>query len=263
MSKKLLFNLPRPTVPIFTRSKAAAAAQDTSSKSVNNWTSSSSEFPIRRIYCVGRNYREHTLEMGGNPDRELPFFFLKPADSVVVCNPAASSSISTTVVPYPMATSSLHHEAELIVAIAKGGARIPTESALDHIYGYSIGCDLTRRDLQAEAKKTSRPWDAAKAFDSSCPLSPIVPKEEITTLNDDAQIQLTVNGTIRQSSQLGKMIYSLPEIISHLSNLFCLQKGDLIMTGTPAGVSDLKIGDEVSITCGELPPCEFVVGPHI
>lgn len=244
---KLLFNLPQPTVPVFTRAAEAVLA----------------EFPIRRIYCVGRNYRAHTLEMNGNPDGELPFFFQKPADAVIVCNPSSSSSPSTTkltVVPYPMATSSLHHEAELIVAIAKDGARIPTESALDHVYGYSIGCDLTRRDLQAEAKKMGRPWDAAKGFDLSCPLSPIVPKDEVT-LNDDTEIQLSVNGTIRQSSELGKMIYSTQEIISHLSQLFHLQKGDLIMTGTPAGVSDLNVGDEVSITCGELPPCEFVVGP--
>lgn len=244
---KLLFNLPQPTVPVFTRAAEAVLA----------------EFPIRRIYCVGRNYRAHTLEMGGDPFRELPFFFQKPADAVIVCNQSSSSSSLTTkltVVPYPMATSSLHHEAELIVAIAKDGARIPTESALDHVYGYSIGCDLTRRDLQAEAKKMGRPWDAAKGFDLSCPLSPIVPKGDVT-LNDDTEIQLSVNGTIRQSSKLGKMIYSTQEIISHLSQLFHLQKGDLIMTGTPAGVSDLNVGDEVSITCGELPPCEFVVGP--
>lgn len=251
---KLLFKLTRPTVPILTKATVAADVA-----SAAKWSASKSEFPIRRIYCVGRNYREHALEMGGNPDRELPFFFQKPADAALVCIPVASPSIPTTV-PYPMATSSLHHEAELIVAISKGGARIPVEKAMDHVYGYSIGCDLTRRDLQAEAKKMGRPWDASKGFDSSCPLSPIVPKEEIL-LDHDAKIQLEVNGTIRQSSPIGKMIYSIPEIISHLSELFCLQRGDLIMTGTPAGVDDLKVGDEVLITCGELPPCRFVVGP--
>lgn len=244
---KLLFNLSRSTVPIFTKASTDAAS---------SWAVSSSEFPIRRIYCVGRNYKAHAIEMGHNPDRELPFFFQKPADSAVVCNPA---SISTTI-PYPMATSSLHHEAELIVAISKNGSQISTESALDHVYGYCIGCDLTRRDLQAEAKKLGRPWDAAKGFDSSCPLSPIVPKGEIN-LADDTTIQLAVNGGIRQTSTLGKMIYSVPEIISHLSELFYLQKGDLIMTGTPAGVGELKVGDEVTITCGELLPCQFVVVP--
>ena len=235
---KLLFNLPRSTVPIISRAVDAAT-----------------EFPIHRIYCVGRNYREHAIEMGHNPDRELPFFFQKPADSAVVCVPKSVSSI-----PYPMATSSLHHEAELIVAISKDGANISTDSAMDHVYGYSIGCDLTRRDIQAEAKKKGRPWCAAKGFDASCPLSPIIPKEEVK-LGDDTQIQLQVNGSTRQSSPLSKMIYSIPEIISHLSQLFHLQQGDLIMTGTPAGVSDLKVGDEVSITCGEeLIPCKFVVG---
>jgi fumarylpyruvate hydrolase len=193
--------------------------------------------------------------MGHNPDRELPFFFQKPADSAVVCNP---SSVST--VPYPVATSSLHYEAELIVAISKDGGQISTDNAMDHVFGYSLGCDLTRRDLQAEAKKMGRPWDAAKGFDSSCPLTPIVPKEHIK-LADDTQIQLAVNGTIRQSSSLGKMIYSVPEIIHHLSELFYLRAGDLIMTGTPAGVSELQVGDQVSITCGELLPCQFVVGP--
>ncbi len=250
MSKKLLFNLPRPTVPIFTREtidKATAAAA--------SWRDTSTEFPIRRIYCVGRNYREHAIEMGHNPDRELPFFFQKPADSAVVC---CASSISS--VPYPMATSSLHYEAELIVAISKDGRKISTDKAMEHVYGYSLGCDLTRRDLQAEAKKMGRPWDSSKGFDSSCPLTPIIPKEEIE-MGDDTEIQLKVNGDVRQSSPLAKMIYSVPEIVSHLSELFFLRQGDLIMTGTPAGVSELKVGDEVSITCGQLLPCKFVVGP--
>ena len=245
---KLLFHLPRPTVPIFTRVTKDAAPS-------SSWTASSSEFPIRRIFCVGRNYREHALEMGHNPDRELPFFFMKPADSSVICYP---SSIST--VPYPMATSSLHYEAELIIAISKDGTKISVDTAMDHVYGYSLGCDLTRRDLQAEAKKKGRPWDAAKGFDFSCPLTPIIPKEEVK-MKDDTEIQLKVNGTIRQSSPLSEMIYSLPEIVSHLSELFTLQQGDLIMTGTPAGVSELNVGDEVSITCGDLLPCNFVVGP--
>lgn len=246
---KLLFNLPRPTVPIFTRATTDAAT------AASSWTAAPSEFPIHRIYCVGRNYREHAIEMGHNPDRELPFFFQKPADATVLCTPASISNV-----PYPMATSSLHYEAELIVAISKDGRKISVDKAMEHVYGYSLGCDLTKRDLQAEAKRMGRPWDAAKGFDSSCPLTPIIPKEEIK-IGDDTQIQLEVNGTIRQSSPLTKMIYSIPEVISHLSELFYLQKGDLIMTGTPAGVGEINVGDEVSITCGELLPCKFVVGP--
>ncbi|KAL9184394.1 hypothetical protein ACHAXT_002480 [Thalassiosira profunda] len=186
---------------------------------------------IRRVYCVGRNYREHALEMGGDPDREPPFFFQKPADAVVVCNPGA-----TTRVPYP-----------------------PMTSAMDHVFGYAIGCDLTRRDLQSKAKKMGRPWDAAKGFDHSCPLSPIIAKEDIE-LNAANAIQVNVNGNTRQHSTIGHMIYSIPEIISNLSQLFRLCQGDLILTGTPAGVAEMNVGDRVSITCGDLIPCEFVMG---
>ena len=191
--------------------------------------------------------------MGGNPDREAPFFFMKPADSIVKC------SSGTTSVPYPTGTSSLHHEGELIVAIGKDGLRIPTADAMDHVYGYSVGCDLTRRDLQSVAKQKGRPWDAAKGFDCSCPLSPIVSKEEIE-LDDSMQLVLRVNGEIRQQSAIGSMVYSIPEVVNHLSQLFWLRKGDLIMTGTPAGVSDLAIGDLVSISCGDLPSCNFAIG---
>jgi fumarylpyruvate hydrolase len=240
---KLLFNhLPRPTVPILTRTSDKA------------WVVSSTEFNIRRIFCVGRNYREHALEMGANPDREVPFFFMKPADAAVVCSNA------TTSVPYPPMTSSLHHEGELIVAIGKDGLRISVEDAMDHVYGYALGCDLTRRDLQSEAKKSGRPWDAAKGFDASCPMSPIIPKGELGALKEESELLLKVNGTIRQQSPIGNMIYSIPEIIHHVSQLFCLRAGDLILTGTPAGVSDLNVGDQVSISCGDLMPCEFVVG---
>lgn len=193
--------------------------------------------------------------MGGNPDREAPFFFTKPADSAVVCSPS-----SVTFVPYPTETVSLHHEGELIVAIGKDGLRIPVQHAMEYVYGYSIGCDLTRRDLQSAAKKKGRPWDAAKGFDNSCPLSPIVSKEDLV-LDENAQLILKVNGIVKQQSAIGEMIYSIPEVISHLSQLFRLRKGDLIMTGTPAGVSDLTVGDQVSISCGDLLPCEFVVGP--
>mmetsp|Transcript_28922 Transcript_28922/g.61084 ORF Transcript_28922/g.61084 Transcript_28922/m.61084 type:complete len:271 (+) Transcript_28922:49-861(+) len=265
---KLLFNLPRPTVPIFTRCSrlsavAASAAEGNNTSddgktrtSASAWVKSDLDFPIRRIYCVGRNYREHAIEMGGNPDREPPFFFQKPSDAIVVCNPTSSTA---PCVPYPPATSSLHFEGELVVAVGKGGLRIPVDDAMDHVYGYSIGCDLTRRDLQAEAKKMRRPWDASKGFDHSCPMSPVVPKED-ATLDGDANIQLDVNGSVRQQSTIGAMIYSVPEIVSNLSQLFRLQQGDLILTGTPAGVSDLNVGDKVTVTCGDLIPCNFVMG---
>ncbi|KAL3771336.1 hypothetical protein ACHAWO_005402 [Cyclotella atomus] len=259
---KLLFHLPTPTIQIFARNTSKSAA------STSKWLSTQDSFPVRRIYCVGRNYREHTLEMGGNPDRESPFFFMKPADAIVNCHPGASFDVSSqeevTMVPYPTVTSSLHHEGELIVAIGKDGLRIPPSNAMEHVYGYSLGCDLTRRDLQSKAKKTGRPWDASKGFDYSCPLSPIVPKE-MMDLNDctieEMQLTLKVNGVTRQQSSIGSMIYSIPEVISELSQLFRLRRGDLIMTGTPAGVGELVVGDEVWIECGDLIPCRFVVGP--
>ena len=277
---KALFNLPRPTVPIFVRSSRTAAAgvgstsssiesNETLSSSVSehddgasSWMKSDLEFPIRRVYCVGRNYREHAIEMGHDPDREPPFFFQKPSDAVFVCNKTVSTSSggsSSSSIPYPPMTSSLHYEGELIVAIGKDGLRIQVEDAMNHVYGYSIGCDLTRRDLQSDAKKMGRPWDAAKGFDFSCPMSPIVPKEDIK-MDANVSIQLKVNGSTRQQSTIGSMIYSVPEIISNLSQLFRLQAGDIILTGTPAGVSHLNIGDEVSITCGDLIPCNFTVG---
>mmetsp|Transcript_24186 Transcript_24186/g.52157 ORF Transcript_24186/g.52157 Transcript_24186/m.52157 type:complete len:272 (+) Transcript_24186:73-888(+) len=266
---KSLFNLPRPTVPIYVRSSAAAAAVESNDKSMQSiddgntnrvWVKSELEFPIRRIYCVGRNYREHAIEMGGNPDREPPFFFQKPSDAIVVCNPTATPTpTTTTCIPYPPMTSSLHYEGELIVAIGKDGLRINAENAMDHVYGYAVGSDLTRRDLQSESKKMGRPWDAAKGFDHSCPMSPIIPKENIN-LDANVSIQLAVNNSIRQQSAIGNMIYSVPEIISNLSQLFRLCQGDLILTGTPAGVSHLNVGDGVSITCGDLIPCKFVIG---
>lgn len=238
-----------------------------------------------------------TVNFRSDPDREPPFFFQKPPDSIVVCSTQHSSSTpSTTSIPYPPKTSSLHYEGELIVAISKDGYQIPVHNAMDHVYGYSIGCDLTRRDLQSDAKQKGRPWDAAKGFDFSCPLSPIVRKEEVfkslsmrnrgddenyydrddTTTNEEKlksmQLILKVNGSIRQQSSIGCMIYSVSEIISHLSGLFRLQAGDLILTGTPAGVSEVNVGDKVSISCGSssgdidgnfLMPCEFVISPQI
>jgi fumarylpyruvate hydrolase len=227
------------------------------------WVRSDREFPVRRVYCVGRNYREHAIEMGGDPDAEPPFFFQKPADAVVVCDPTTATTThraGAAVVPYPTATSSLHHEGELVVAIGTdGGLRVRVEDAMDHVYGYAVGCDLTRRDLQEEAKRSGRPWDAAKGFDGSFPISPIVPRRDFE-LSGDTAIELAVNGSVRQRSALGCMIHSVPEIVSNLSQFFALRQGDLILTGTPAGVSRLKVGDSVSITCGDLIPCRFVVG---
>mmetsp|Transcript_10221 Transcript_10221/g.28663 ORF Transcript_10221/g.28663 Transcript_10221/m.28663 type:complete len:247 (+) Transcript_10221:113-853(+) len=231
------------TLPILTRSAGEAGA--------------AARFPINRIFCVGRNYREHALEMGGDPDREPPFFFTKPADAIV---DTSGGSASTCVVPYPPMTSSLHFEGELVVAIGKDGLRIPESEAEGHIFGYAVGCDLTRRDLQAEAKKKGRPWDAAKGFDHSGPCGSIVPKEE-ADISPSTILNLTINGKLRQETALDKMVWNIPETISYLSTLFSLKPGDLIFTGTPAGVGEVKQDDVVSIACGDLPPCNFVIGP--
>jgi len=224
------------------------------SKTIKN---GSARFDVNRIYCIARNYRDHAIEMGHDPDREPPFFFQKPANAIV--DTAASTR---NVIPYPPMTSSLHHEAELVVAIGKQGLRIKEEDAFDHVFGYAVGCDLTRRDLQAEAKKMGRPWATAKGFDFSAPIGAIVPKEEegFEDLLSSSSIDLRVNGDVRQDSVLDNMIWSLPEMIAHLSTYFRLMPGDLVMTGTPSGVSALNIGDHVAISCGKLPPCEFTVG---
>ena len=222
--------------------------------------SHSASFPINRIFCVGRNYREHALEMGGDPDREPPFFFTKPADAIVDTTSTSGASASTCVVPYPPMTSSLHFEGELVVAIGKGGLRIPESEAESHIFGYAVGCDLTRRDLQAEAKKKGRPWDAAKGFDHSGPCGSIVPKGE-TDISPSTILKLTVNGERRQETTLDKMVWNIPETISYLSTLFRLKPGDLIFTGTPAGVGEVEQDDVVSVTCGDLSPNNFIIGP--
>jgi fumarylpyruvate hydrolase len=192
-------------------------------------------FPVHRVYCVGRNYAEHAREMGSEPDREPPFFFSKPADAIV----ANGSDVA-----YPPATENLHHEVELVIAIGRGGAQIPVHRAREHIFGYAVGNDLTRRDLQAAAKRDGRPWDTAKGFDQSAPLSEIHPVSEIGHVAD-GDITLHVNGELRQQGRLEDMIWSVPEIISHLSGLFVLQPGDLVFTGTPAGVAALARGDTV------------------
>ena len=189
-------------------------------------------FPVRRIFCVGRNYAEHAIEMGGDPTREPPFYFTKPADALVV-NGADT--------PYPPKTRELHHEMELVVAIGVGGSDIAVAEALRHVWGYCAGLDMTRRDLQAEAKKTGRPWDMGKGFDNSAPMGALRPAAGVDV--SKGRIALKVNGVLRQDSDLAKLIWSVPEVIANLSELVALAPGDLIMTGTPEGVAAVQRGD--------------------
>jgi len=193
-------------------------------------------FPVRRIYCVGRNYAAHAREMGGDPTREPPFFFCKPADAIV--NIAAGQTVT---LPFPSQTSDLHHEIELVVAIGRGGSRIAVERANDHVYGYAVGLDMTRRDLQAQAKKTGRPWETGKAFDQSAPIGPLHAVATMGLLARGA-IWLGVDGVERQRSDIDQLIWSVPEVIANLSTLFELQPGDLIYTGTPEGVAKVERG---------------------
>lgn len=190
-------------------------------------------FPVRRVFCVGRNYAEHVREMGGDPDREEPFFFTKPADALV---------INGADMPYPSKTGDLHHEMELVVAIGTGGRDIPEADALAHVYGYAAGLDMTRRDLQATAKKGGKPWDMAKGFDHSGPIGEIVPASKAGH-PAAGKIELVVNGVPRQSSDLAKQIWNVPETIAYLSGLVELAAGDLIFTGTPEGVAAVVAGD--------------------
>jgi fumarylpyruvate hydrolase len=191
-------------------------------------------FPVARVYCVGRNYAEHSIEMGHDPDREPPFFFMKPADAVVRAG----------TLPFPTQTQDLHHEIELVVALAEGGRDITAEHALDHVFGYAVGLDMTRRDLQAEAKKAGRPWDMAKGFDQSAPTSQIRAVEDIGHPTKGA-VRLRVNGEPRQEGDLDQQIWKVPETISFLSTLVALRPGDLIMTGTPKGVGPVQPGDRL------------------
>ena len=190
-------------------------------------------FPVHRIFCVGRNYAEHAREMGHDPDREPPFFFMKPASAILPDNADF---------PYPPATKDVHHEMELVVAIGKGGANIPAAKALDHVYGYAVGLDMTRRDLQGEAKKMGRPWDTGKSFDHSAPCSAVVPAAKIGH-PAKGRIWLKVNGETRQEGDLSQLIWNIPDTIAYLSTLFTLAPGDLIYSGTPAGVGPVKKGD--------------------
>ncbi len=207
-------------------------------------------FPVRRIFCIGRNYAAHAREMGEDPDREPPLWFTKPADAAV---PAEG------VLPYPPATAELHHEVELVVALGDGGADIAPEVAMDRVYGYALGIDLTRRDLQRRAKARGRPWDTAKGFDASAPLTPIAPRG-IWDGHRRGRIWLAVNGRLRQDGDLGAMIWTVPEAIAALSRLFTLAAGDLIFTGTPAGVGPLERGDIVTAGIEGLAELELSVG---
>ncbi len=210
---------------------------------------SDARFPVRRIFCVGRNYADHVREMGNDPKEEPPIFFTKPADAVVE-NGAA--------IAYAANTSNLHFEVELVLAIGAGGSDIAEASALAHVWGYAVGVDLTRRDRQAEAKKAGAPWDVAKAFDQSAPISAITQ----TAPGADARIWLAVNGATKQEAKLNDMIWSVPEIIAHLSRSWALQAGDLIFTGTPAGVGPIVAGDAVTCGVNGLPELAFKIAPR-
>ncbi len=192
-------------------------------------------FPVHRVYCVGRNYAAHAVEMGHDPDKEPPFFFQKNPDNLV----AGGGDF-----PYPPASSDVHHEIEMVVALSKGGRDIPQDQALDHVFGYGVGLDMTRRDLQGEAKKAGRPWEVGKAFEQSAPCGEIVPASAIGH-PDNGAVWLKVNGEIRQEGDLNQLIWKVPEMIAYLSGLFTLAPGDLIFSGTPSGVGPVNRGDRL------------------
>jgi len=194
------------------------------------------KFPVRRIFCVGRNYAAHAREMGKDPDREPPFFFMKPADTVVD---------SGSTIPYPPETKNLHFEMELVVAIGTGGANIASENALNHVFGYAAGIDLTRRDLQNLAKDMARPWDWSKGFDNSAPCGPIQPAT-IIGHPKTGRIWLAVNGAIKQDADIAELIWPVPDIIAFISTSMALAPGDLIYTGTPSGVGPVNPGDTIT-----------------
>jgi fumarylpyruvate hydrolase len=204
-------------------------------------TGSSDLFAVRRVYCVGRNYAAHTREMGFDPNREAPFFFCKPADAVV---PVAYGQVLE--LAYPSQTNNFHYEAELVAAIGKSGFDIPLERALDHVWGYAVGLDMTRRDLQIKMREQGRPWEIGKAFDHSAPLGSIHPATAVGHF-DKGALWLTVNDQPRQKSDLSKLIWSVPEMVTYLSQFFRLEPGDLIYTGTPEGVGAVKPGDTMRV----------------
>jgi fumarylpyruvate hydrolase len=204
-------------------------------------------FPLHRIYCVGRNYEDHAKEMG-HTGREPPFFFMKPADALVVVNAGETGAL-----PYPSLTHNLHHEIELVVAIGVGGQNIKAADATSHIFGYAVGLDMTRRDLQNDMKKQGRPWCIGKAFDASAPIGPITPVAQAGDITQ-ADICLTVNGQARQRSQIAQLIWNISETLEQLSSAWMLQPGDLIFTGTPAGVGAVNRGDTLNGSVTGLTP---------
>lgn len=206
-------------------------------------------FPVRRIYCIGRNYATHAIEMGHDPDREDPFFFQK--------NPNNLTTSDTF--PYPPHTSDVHHEAEMLVALKTGGTNIPVSSALDHVFGYGLALDMTRRDLQGIAKKAGRPWEIGKAFEQSAPCGPIHTVEKVGHL-DQGRVELKVNDEVRQEGDLNQMIWKVPEMISYLSEYFELAPGDVILSGTPSGVGPVVKGDKMELSIDGLGSLSVVVG---
>jgi fumarylpyruvate hydrolase len=211
----------------------------------------SARFPVRRIFCVGRNYAAHAREMGKDPDKEPPFFFTKPADAVVE---------SGATIPYPPETKNLHYEMELVLAIGRAGANIPPERAFDYIWGYCCGIDLTRRDLQGQAKDLGRPWDWGKAFDQSAPVSAIHKASDVGRV-DKGRIWLAVNGKLKQESDLSLMIWPIPDIIAFLSRSMKIMPGDLVMTGTPEGVGPVVPADRISGGIDRLGEIGVDIGP--
>jgi fumarylpyruvate hydrolase len=213
-------------------------------------TSDGHAFPVRRLFCIGRNYADHAKEMGVEVDRDAPFFFTKWAETVVPSGPIA----------YPPMTENYHYEAELVVAIGKGGRNIPVERAVEHIYGYATGLDMTRRDLQLEARAKGRPWDAGKNVEQSSPLGRLHPISETGALTAGA-IRLTVNGTVRQEADLADLIHPVDQLIAYLSRSYRLEPGDLIYTGTPAGVGAVVPGDEIVVSIDGLSDTVVTIVP--
>jgi fumarylpyruvate hydrolase len=207
-------------------------------------------FPVHRIYCVGRNFADHAIEMGHDPNKEPPFFFQKNPDTLV---------LSGTDFPYPAQSKDVHHEVELVVALKSGGKDIQLDKALDCVYGYAVGLDMTRRDLQNEAKKLGRPWETGKAFEASAPCGPLHPVSKVGHPSAGA-IWIKVNGEVRQTGDLNQMIWKVPEMISYLSGLFTLQPGDLIFAGTPAGVGAIVKGDVMVAHVDGVDELTFKVG---
>lgn len=257
------FKVVQPTLTIVQQQSSS------SSSSLGNVWKPVGLFPVRRIYCIGRNYRDHVVEMGENPDREEPVFFHKPHNSIV-------DTMVRKEVWYPPQTSNLHYEGELVVAIGNNqnhnvpkGKDLSVDQASNYIYGYALGCDLTRRDLQSVAKKGGKPWCTSKGFDDAAPCGPIVPIPQLLSNNNatttTTTLELAVNNTTRQTSSLNHMIWSVPEIVARLSRYYTLEAGDLIMTGTPAGVGPLVRGDTVEISCTDennnavVAPCRFTM----